>query len=258
MSRGSDGMVVVRVSYAPFGQATVDLDPDGDNAKENFFVRFPGQFEDTPAGLHYNFFRTYDPQTGRYLEPDPIGQLGGLNVYAYAANNPIGLFDSMGLDSYLVCRPSRAGKGGLGHFLSHCFVANDADFPGDPDARIFSFGPGPEGLLDRNSNYARDAGYWESVAQQQCPLDLADDGVVEDVAFTRSPRTDDDISRNFEDFLADQDYAALAWYFGSNSNSAAFAIVNRDPGPETPAPPSNGRINIGADNWPRINFGSRR
>ena len=36
-------------------------------------LRFPGQYYDAESGLHYNYFRDYDPQTGRYVESDPIG-----------------------------------------------------------------------------------------------------------------------------------------------------------------------------------------
>lgn len=46
---------------------------------------------------HYNYFRTYDPSTGRYLESDPIGLYGGPNSYSYAANNPASWIDRFGL-----------------------------------------------------------------------------------------------------------------------------------------------------------------
>jgi RHS repeat-associated protein len=59
---------------------------------------FPGQYYDSETGLHQNGFRTYDPNTGRYLEADPIGQLGGINLYTYSLNNPIRFTDPEGLN----------------------------------------------------------------------------------------------------------------------------------------------------------------
>ena len=64
-------------------------------------VRLPGQYYDFETGLHYNYFRTYDPATGRYLEADPIGQAGGLNPYEYALNNPLSFVDALGLDVWI-------------------------------------------------------------------------------------------------------------------------------------------------------------
>lgn len=40
-------------------------------------VRLPGQYFDTETGLNYNYFRDYEPGTGRYVEFDPIGLKGG-------------------------------------------------------------------------------------------------------------------------------------------------------------------------------------
>jgi len=79
------GEVVWLGHYAPFGQVI------GNN------VRFAEQYYDAETGLHYNWHRYYDPLTGRYLTPDPIGLEGGINLYVYAGNNPLRFVDPEGL-----------------------------------------------------------------------------------------------------------------------------------------------------------------
>jgi RHS repeat-associated protein len=51
-------------------------------------LRFPGQYFQIETGLHYNHHRHYDPVTGRYTQPDPLGFVDGPSVYAYAGNSP--------------------------------------------------------------------------------------------------------------------------------------------------------------------------
>ncbi|TXL64635.1 RHS repeat-associated core domain-containing protein [Zeimonas arvi] len=60
-------------------------------------LRFAGQHHDPETGLHDNYQRSYDPATGRYLEPDPLGLAGGLNRFAYADGNPVLGGDPLGL-----------------------------------------------------------------------------------------------------------------------------------------------------------------
>jgi len=62
-------------------------------------VRFQGQYFDAETGLHYNRFRYYSPEVGRFVSNDPIGLLGGENLFAYAPN-PIMWMDPLGLTSW--------------------------------------------------------------------------------------------------------------------------------------------------------------
>ena len=59
-------------------------------------IKFQGQSLDTETGLHYNRFRYYDSDVGMFISRDPIGLLGGNNVFQYAPN-PIGWIDPWGL-----------------------------------------------------------------------------------------------------------------------------------------------------------------
>jgi RHS repeat-associated protein len=78
--------------YTPFGQAIPNA-----SATTTTPWRLPGQYHDQETGLHYNHHRYYDPTTGRYLTPDPIGLTGGPNRYTYANNNPMTRIDPQGL-----------------------------------------------------------------------------------------------------------------------------------------------------------------
>ncbi|WP_049190775.1 EndoU domain-containing protein, partial [Serratia marcescens] len=59
-------------------------------------LRYAGQYQDDESGLHYNLFRYYEPEVGRFTTQDPIGLEGGLNLYAYVMN-PLTWVDPLGL-----------------------------------------------------------------------------------------------------------------------------------------------------------------
>ena len=73
---------------------------------ENRIRIFAGQYFDAETGLHYNWHRYYDPETGRYLRPDPIGLAGGINLFAYGNCNPLNLVDFKGLDAGVISIPA--------------------------------------------------------------------------------------------------------------------------------------------------------
>lgn len=81
----------------PFGKTKPNEDVDGDGNLFMFNLRFAGQYYDVETDLHYNYFRDYDPSTGRYVQSDPIGLAGGLNTYGYVGGNPLRYVDPYGL-----------------------------------------------------------------------------------------------------------------------------------------------------------------
>nr|WP_275404637.1 RHS repeat-associated core domain-containing protein [Phytobacter massiliensis] len=58
-------------------------------------MHFQGQDEE--SRLFNNLNRYYQPETGRYITPDPVGMKGGLNPYVYVGGNPVGWVDPLGL-----------------------------------------------------------------------------------------------------------------------------------------------------------------
>lgn len=114
------GTVQWRWDAGPFGEIQPDSGPDGDSVPLEFNLRFPGQYFDAETGLYYNYFRYYDPSTGRYITSDPIGLKGGLNTYGYALQNPLKYFDTDGLEVRIICRPLAGVASYTGK--QHCFV----------------------------------------------------------------------------------------------------------------------------------------
>jgi len=147
----STNTVVWEAIYKPFGEAEVNAHSTVVN---NF--RFPGQYYDQETGLHYNYHRYYDPSTGRYLTPDPIGQLGNFNLFTYSNNNPVNLSDIFGLyTEVVVWQPVGWGTSSFGHVsviingTSYSFGPNGMDIrPADEYLSKNTFREGIGSVLD--------------------------------------------------------------------------------------------------------------
>jgi RHS repeat-associated protein len=61
--------------------------------------------------VHYNYFRDYDPATGRYVQSDPIGLRGGINTYSYGFNNPTRYVDPDGRIAFVIPFLPAIGEG---------------------------------------------------------------------------------------------------------------------------------------------------
>jgi len=85
----STGDIVAQYEYDPYGNGIVAT---GDNP-----FRFSTKFFDDETGLLYYGYRFYSPVLGRWLNRDPLGQQGGLNLYGFATNSPLNQGDYLGL-----------------------------------------------------------------------------------------------------------------------------------------------------------------
>lgn len=97
ITRASDNAIVWRWDMSdPFGVSQPLEDPSGAGVF-TYNPRFPGQVFDRETNRHYNYYRDYDPQTGRYIQSDLIGLEGGINTYGYVGGNPLSRVDPFGL-----------------------------------------------------------------------------------------------------------------------------------------------------------------
>ncbi|MFC5475094.1 RHS repeat-associated core domain-containing protein [Paraherbaspirillum soli] len=99
ITQATDNQMVWRWDNAdPFGMLPPDENPSGLGVF-TYNQRFPGQLYDKETNNFYNIHRDYDPQSGRYVQSDPIGLQGGINTYGYVGGNPVTRIDPMGLQA---------------------------------------------------------------------------------------------------------------------------------------------------------------
>ncbi|EEI7588058.1 RHS repeat protein [Salmonella enterica] len=125
----ADGTLVWAGYIRGFGENAADISNSG--AYFHQPLRLPGQYFDDETGLHYNLFRYYAPECGRFVSQDPIGLRGGLNLYQYAPN-PIRWIDPLGLD-YTTWQIHSPGYGDVVQKGLHFYAPGGVELSVRPD-----------------------------------------------------------------------------------------------------------------------------
>jgi RHS repeat-associated protein len=112
----------------PFGSNPPDENPSGRGVFE-VPLRFLGQYSDKETGLHYSYFRDYDPGLGRFPQFDPIGLRGGINGYAYVDSRPLSRIDPFGLAAASAGAEKMADCGPEGGWLNRFVPNNPGGYP---------------------------------------------------------------------------------------------------------------------------------
>ena len=92
------GSIVERYGYTAFGQSQV-MEPDFDDRSLSSYdweVRFHGETRDSESGYYNYGYRYYLPELGRWFSRDPIGESGGLSLYAFVGNDGVNKWDLLG------------------------------------------------------------------------------------------------------------------------------------------------------------------
>ena len=156
----TSGSIVESYQYDSYGK----VNTSGGSLQNSF--RLAGREWDREIGLYYNRARYFDPSAGRFLSEDPLGNVGGINLYEYVYSNPINLIDPSGLygvkrygNTLVVSATVRlygpnASNGlaaywqrginsvwnGLDHFVGKCRVIFDVKVFTDMSQNVSSYG----------------------------------------------------------------------------------------------------------------------
>lgn len=94
----SNGTLAARYDYEPYGKRIVQYEASGYTCDLGFTGHITQQSPVSgQSEIVLTLFRAYDPDSGKWLSADPIGEAGGMNLYAYVGGNPIMDVDPLGL-----------------------------------------------------------------------------------------------------------------------------------------------------------------
>ncbi|EBZ5774907.1 hypothetical protein EC412_22075, partial [Salmonella enterica subsp. enterica serovar Redlands] len=189
----SDGGVKWRQQWPArlWGRERHEVLKDAHGVMQN--LRFQGQYLDRETGLHYNLFRYYDPDCGRFTQPDPISIRGGLNLYAYVVN-PLLWIDPLGL----VAEPNEGNApqhGGTGHNRNI-----------DDEIAILK---DSEGVSDIRKNQQQVDINGNKVGNNKPDIQYDKDGIHHNVEYDTSPRA----SKNHEKVITANDPNARSTFW---------------------------------------------
>jgi RHS repeat-associated protein len=145
------------INNTAFGEHLPNENPDGDKLSYSLNLRYPGQYFDAESSTSYNYFREYDPASGRYLQSDPIGLAGDISTYSYVGGRSLNSYDSLGLWSWGDSLPAWIVDGGIGFGSG---VISGISF-GLSDGGILGIDTGNADECSSTFAYARTAGMVE-------------------------------------------------------------------------------------------------
>lgn len=138
-------------SYSSFGE----IKQQGSKVKNTY--TFTGREWDEEIDLYYYRARYYDADVGRFISKDPIGFIGGTNLYVYVQNNPIRFIDPFGLLTFEEIKTLAAANNlsGQSNEMIICMCWKESNF--DPKAQ--SSISTARGLMQVTKGAAKDTGY---------------------------------------------------------------------------------------------------
>jgi len=134
------GSVATQYTFDPYGNRTL---LSGTVPAD---IGYAGYFAHAASGLDITMNRFFDPVHGRWLNRDPIGESGGVNLYAYAGGNPTTFTDPSGFDTYITNR-----------FLAIWSPMPDAVPPWDFVSHTFIFSTNPDGSIAHTYSWGNTA-----------------------------------------------------------------------------------------------------
>jgi len=134
------GDLVAWYEYDPFGKI---IEEDGTGGAETLnSFGFSTQYTDRETGLVYYGLRYYDPSKARFINRDPIGEDGGLNLYRFVGNNPASRIDVLGLSTTVLAVRSDSVPKGQTLYRGRYYSYSHHNGSGNPVFNLIPLGSG--------------------------------------------------------------------------------------------------------------------